>query len=214
MTATASATDPLTVMIVDDHAVVRNGLQMVLDAEADLVVIHLAADGAQAVSLAEHAPPDVALMDLAMPNMDGVAATRTLKAAHPDIKVVVLTSLGEREMILAALEAGADGYLFKHAEPEAIVTAVRTAHAGGAVLDPKAARALLDRTRGSSAQPQLSEREQQVLRLVVDGLANKQIARRLGITERTVKAHLTSVYQRLGVTDRTQAALWARDHLP
>lgn len=213
MTHPPAGDDLLTVMVVDDHAIVRKGLRMVLDAAPDLVVTHLAEDGRHAVELAATAPPDVALMDLAMPRMDGVEATRALKAAHPELRVVVLTSLGDRDMIVEALEAGADGYLFKHAEPEEIIAAIRAARAGGAVLDPKAARALLDARRERASRPRLSQREEEVLRLVSDGLANKQIARRLGIKERTVKAHLTSVYQSLGVTDRTQAALWARDNL-
>jgi DNA-binding NarL/FixJ family response regulator len=199
----------LRVMVVDDHGVVRNGLRMLLEADGGFDVVHLAEDGKQAVELAAEDPPDVVLMDLAMPVMDGVAATLALKAAHPDVRVVVLTSLGEPERIVAAIDAGADGYLFKHAEPAEIVEAIRTAHAGGAVLDPKAARAMLD-ARSAPAAPTLTSREQQVLDLVAQGLANKQIGRRLGITERTVKAHLTRIYQAIGVQDRTQAALWVQ----
>ena len=199
----------LRVMVVDDHGVVRNGLRMLLEADGGFDVVHLAEDGKQAVELAAEDPPDVVLMDLAMPVMDGVEATRALKAAHPDVRVVVLTSLGEPERIVAAIDAGADGYLFKHAEPAEIAEAIRTAHAGGAVLDPKAARAMLD-ARSAPATPTLTGREQQVLDLVAQGLANKQIGRRLGITERTVKAHLTRIYQAIGVQDRTQAALWVQ----
>lgn len=199
----------LRVMVVDDHGVVRNGLRMLLEAAGGFDVVHLAEDGKQAVELAAEDPPDVVLMDLAMPVMDGVEATRVLKAAHPDVRVVVLTSLGEPERIVAAIDAGADGYLFKHAEPAEIAEAIRTAHTGGAVLDPKAARAMLD-ARSAPAAPTLTVREQQVLDLVAQGLANKQIGRRLGITERTVKAHLTRIYQAIGVQDRTQAALWVQ----
>lgn len=207
--------EPLRVMVVDDHAVVRKGLRLLLQAAADdLIVTDEAADGAQAVAAVAAAPPDVVLMDLSMPHMGGVEATRRIKASAPDIHVVVLTSMGDRDLILAALDAGADGYLFKHADPDEIVAAVRAAADGGAVLDPKAARALLDRARAEQQQPTLSERETQVLRLVAEGLSNRMIARRLAIKERTVKAHLTRVYQTLGVSDRTQAALWARDHLP
>ena len=199
----------LRVMVVDDHAVVRNGLRMLLEAAGGFDVVHLAEDGRRAVELAADDPPDVVLMDLAMPVMDGVEATRALKADHPDVRVVVLTSLGEPDRIVAAIDAGADGYLFKHAEPGEIAEAIRTAHEGGAVLDPKAARAMLD-ARSAPVAPTLTGREQQVLDLVAEGLANKQIGRRLGITERTVKAHLTRIYQAIGVQDRTQAALWVQ----
>ncbi|WP_205712505.1 response regulator [Euzebya rosea] len=199
----------LRVMVVDDHAVVRNGLRMLLEAAGGFDVVHLAEDGRRAVDLAADDPPDVVLMDLAMPVMDGVEATRALKAAHPGVRVVVLTSLGEPDRIVAAIDAGADGYLFKHAEPAEIAEAIRTAHEGGAVLDPKAARAMLD-ARSAPSGPALTDREQQVLDLVAEGLANKQIGRRLGITERTVKAHLTRIYQAIGVQDRTQAALWVQ----
>jgi DNA-binding NarL/FixJ family response regulator len=133
---------------------------------------------------------------------------------------VVLTSFSDRQAILDALDAGAAGYVLKHASPDELLDAVRAAHAGGAPLDPKAARVLLDRQRaggtapaGSAAGAKLSDREIEVLRLVASGMANKNIARQLGIAERTVKAHLTNIFQRIGVTDRTQAALWARDHL-
>jgi DNA-binding NarL/FixJ family response regulator len=128
--------------------------------------------------------------------------------------VVVLTSFSDRQRILDALDAGAAGYVLKHAEPDELLEAIRAAHDGGSPLDPKAARVLLDRQRSSPGSPaKMSEREVEVLRLVAAGMANKHIARELGIAERTVKAHLTSIFQRIGVTDRTQAALWARDHL-
>ena len=126
----------------------------------------------------------------------------------------MLTSFSDKQRILDALDAGAAGYVLKHAEPDELLDAIRAAHEGGSPLDPKAARVLLDRQRSSSASPaKMSDREEEVLRLVAEGLANKAIARRLGIAERTVKAHLTNIFQRIGVTDRTQAALWARDHL-
>ena len=125
----------------------------------------------------------------------------------------MLTSFSDQTRILDALSAGADGYLLKHAEPDDIADAIRAVHTGGSPLDPKAARALVESRRTGRDTAQLTDREREVLLLVRDGLANKQIARRLGIAERTVKAHLTSVFQRLGVTDRTQAALWAREHL-
>ncbi len=201
------------VLVVDDHAVVRDGLERILNRPDDIRVVGTAADGAAAVTLAEREHPDVVLMDLSMPGVDGVEATRSLTATQPEVKVVVLTSFGDQRRILDALGAGAVGYLFKDASPDEIVAAVRTVLEGGAPLDPKAARVLLDAQRQPRRVDDLSPREREVLELLVAGLANKHIARRLGITERTVKAHLTSIFQQLGVTDRTQAALWGKEHL-
>jgi DNA-binding NarL/FixJ family response regulator len=153
-------------------------------------------------------------MDLSMPEVDGIEATRRIVAADPDARVVVLTSFSDTRRILDALDAGAIGYVLKHAGPDEVLGAVRAAAAGGSPLDPKAARALLESQRGRRPADELTPREREVLRLVAGGLANKLIARRLGITERTVKAHLTNIFAAIGVTDRTQAALWAHDHLP
>ena len=204
------------VVVADDHGVVRAGLEQLLATAADIEVVGVAADGAEAVALVAAHAPDLVLMDLAMPGVDGVEATRRISAAHPEVQVVVLTSFSDQQRIVDALDAGAAGYVLKHADPDELLDAVRAAHAGGAPLDPKAARVLLDRQRTGAAAPAspLSGREEEVLRLVAAGHPNKIIARRLGIAERTVKAHLTNVFQRIGVTDRTQAALWARDHLP
>jgi DNA-binding NarL/FixJ family response regulator len=202
------------VVIVDDHAVVRDGLARLLEHAADIDVVATAADGEAAVAVVADAIPDVVLMDLSMPGVDGVAATRRILADHPDVRVVVLTTFADQRRILDALDAGASGYLLKDASPDEIVAAIRSVVAGGAPLDPKAARVLLDAQRAPKPERRLSAREQEVLGLLATGLANKQIARRLGITERTVKAHLTSIFQQLGVSDRTQAALWAREHLP
>lgn len=203
----------ITVLVVDDHAIVREGLAHLLGTAPDLTVVATAVDGAGAVELARAHRPDVVLMDLSMPELSGVEATRAIVADLPDTRVVVLTSFGDETRVLAALDAGAHGYLLKHVEPDALLDAVRAAHRGGAPLDPRAGRFLLD-ARRAPATPVLSRRERDVLELVADGLANKQIARRLGISERTVKAHLTSVFHRIGVSDRVQAALWAREHLP
>ncbi|MCB0964694.1 MAG: response regulator transcription factor [Acidimicrobiales bacterium] len=203
------------VLIADDHLVVRSGLEQLLDTADDIELVATAADGAEAVAACAEHRPDVVLMDLSMPGVDGVEATRRITAASDEIAVVVLTSFSDRQRILDALDAGASGYVLKHATPDELLSAIRTADAGDAPLDPKAARVLLDRRRSGGASPaRMTEREVEVLALVAEGLANKQIARRLGIAERTVKAHLTSIFQRIGVTDRTQAALWARDHLP
>jgi DNA-binding NarL/FixJ family response regulator len=201
------------VLIVDDHSIVREGLSRLVSSFDDLEVVATAADGAEAVDAAAADVPDVVLMDLSMPVMDGVEATRQLCAAHPDVKVVVLTTFADQARILDALDAGAAGYILKDAGPDEIVAAVRAAAAGEAPLDPKAARVLLDSQRNQRPARELSSRETEVLGLLATGLANKQIARKLGITERTVKAHLTSIFQQLGVTDRTQAALWAQEHL-
>ena len=198
------------VLIVDDHAIVRTGLAQLLGTTDDLRLVGEAGDGTQAVRLAAELRPDVVLMDLSMPGVDGVAATARILADNPDTHVLVLTSFSDQTRILDALHAGAEGYLLKHAEPETILSGIREIVAGGSPLDPKAARVLLTNRRTPRRGIRLTDREWEVLRMVGDGLPNKTIARRLGITERTVKAHLTSVYHQLGVTDRTQAALWAQ----
>ena len=201
------------VLLVDDHAVVRHGLKQLLTTDEEIEVVGMAADGHEALELVRQYLPDVVLMDLAMPGLDGIGATRLLHAEHPDVRVVVLTSFGDESRIIDALDAGAQGYLLKHTEPDALIEAVRSAHAGLAPLDPRAGRVLLDQQRGRQVRAELSQREREVLELVTRGMANKQIARRLGISESTVKAHLTNVFQRIGVSDRTQAALWARENL-
>lgn len=201
------------VVVVDDHAVVRDGIARLLESAEGITVAGTAADGATAVELVAESEPDVVLMDLSMPGMDGVEATRRIVEADPEVRVVVLTTFSDRDRILAALEAGASGYLLKDAGPDDVLAGVRAAAAGGAPLDPKAARVLLDSRQAARPARALSGREREVLQLLATGMANKQIARRLGIAERTVKAHLTSIFQQLGVTDRTQAALWAKEHL-
>jgi DNA-binding NarL/FixJ family response regulator len=198
------------VLIVDDHAVVRRGLAQLLETTDDLRLAGEAANGEEAITLAASLRPDVVLMDLSMPRTDGVKAIGVIVTDNPDAHVLVLTSFSDQQRILDALSAGAEGYLLKHAEPETILSGIREVVAGGSPLDPKAARVLLTSRRAPRTSLTLTEREREVLRLVGDGLPNKTIARRLGISERTVKAHLTSVYQQLGVTDRTQAALWAQ----
>jgi DNA-binding NarL/FixJ family response regulator len=202
------------VLVADDHAIVRQGLERLFSTAEDIDVVGMAADGAEAVALASELHPDLVLMDLSMGEMDGVEATRRIVAADPAVRIVVLTSFGEEARIVEALAAGAQGYLLKHIDPDDLIDAVRAAHAGDAPLDPRAGRVLLEQHRARRpAGDELTKRETEVLALVGQGLANKQIARRLGIGERTVKAHLTSIFQRLGVTDRLQAALWAQEHL-
>jgi DNA-binding NarL/FixJ family response regulator len=205
-------TDPIGVVVVDDHQMVRAGIATLLGATDDIVVVGQAGDGSEAVVVVAANLPSVVLMDLSMPVVDGVEATRRILAEQPEVKVVVLTSFSDRERVSEALAAGAVGYLLKDCDPADLLAAVRSAAAGHVPLDPRIARVLLP-----SGQPRpedgMSPREVEVLRLVAQGLANKQIGRRLGITERTVKAHLGRVFRALGVADRTSAALWAHDHL-
>ena len=199
------------VVLVDDHAIVRNGLAQLLDAAEDIEVVGMAGDGGEALEVVTATSPDVVLMDLQMPVVDGATATRSIVESGSSTQVVVLTSYSDSERIVAALDAGAVGYLLKDAEPVDLLEGIRAVSRGESPIHPRAARQLLTaRTQASTAgPPQLTRREVEVLRLVVKGLANKQIGRRLGISERTVKAHLTSTFQRIGVSDRTQAALWA-----
>jgi DNA-binding NarL/FixJ family response regulator len=199
------------VLLVDDHAVVRAGLERLLATCEDIEVVGGATDGAEAVALTTELAPDVILMDLSMPGMDGIEATRQITQTDAGAQVVVLTSLVDRDRILAALDAGAIGYLLKDAEPDEVIRGLRAAARGESPLAPKAARAVLGQ-RADRAQTRLSERERQVLECVAKGLPNKLIARKLGISEKTVKTHLTRVYQELGVADRTQAALWAKQN--
>jgi DNA-binding NarL/FixJ family response regulator len=199
------------VLLADDHGLVRDGLRRLLASVPDIEVVAAAPDGSEAIRLAREHRPDVILMDLRMPGMDGSEATRRLLEDDPATQVVILTSFSERDEILSALDAGAIGYLLKDAEPDELIRGVRAAAHGESPLAPKAARELLG-SRGPSAAPALTDREREVLRLVTRGLPNKLIARELGISEKTVKAHLTTVFQRIGVSDRVQAAMWARDH--
>jgi DNA-binding NarL/FixJ family response regulator len=205
------------VVLVDDHAVVRSGLALLLGVAGDIEVVGEARDGREALAVVAASGPDVVLMDLQMPGLDGVAATREITAAG-SAQVLVLTSYSDTERILAALDAGAVGYLLKDVEPQVLLDGIRAVVRGDSPLHPRAARELVAARRGDPAAAarsdsvtpaDLTQREREVLGWVRAGLGNKQIARRLGISERTVKAHLTSVFQRIGVSDRTQAALWA-----
>jgi DNA-binding NarL/FixJ family response regulator len=201
-------------MLVDDHRLVRDGLTTLFAGADDIEVVGTAADGTEVVATAAQCRPDVVLMDLSMPEVDGVAATRLLLAEQPAVRVVALTSFTADEQVAAALAAGAVGYLLKDSAPEALFDAVRQAHAGHTPIDPRVAGALLPGRRPSQEDsPALSARETEVLRLAAKGLANKQIARALGISEHTVKVHLGNVFRRIGVSDRTSAAMWARDNL-
>ena len=197
------------VVIADDHRVVRVGLEQLLATFEDVELAGSADGGEAAVALCEAQRPDVLLLDLSMPDLDGVEVTRRLAGGAPETRIVVFTSFSDRERIVQALDAGAIGYLLKDAEPDEIHGAIRAAARGEAPLAPKAAAALLAERGTRTPAVELTPREREVLSLVVAGLANKQIARRLGISEKTVKGHLTNLFQRIGVADRTQAALWA-----
>jgi len=201
------------VLLAEDHPVVRVGLERMLGNEQDIDVVGSAENGAEAVSETDRLRPDVVLMDLSMPVLDGIEATRQIVAAHDGaVRVVVLTSFSDREQIMQALDAGASGYLLKDAEPHELLAGVRAAARGDAPLAPRAAREVLTARAEERPDVGLSPRERDVLVLVAEGMPNKRIAQRLSISEKTVKAHLTSIFQEIGVTDRTQAALWAQRH--
>ncbi len=202
----------ISVVVVDDHHLVRVGLRSILEAADEVEVVGEAADGGEALDVVRATTPDVVLMDLSMPRVDGVTGIRLLHEAGLDVPVVVLTSFAETDRVAAALAAGAVGYLLKDSEPRDVIAAIRSAAAGYAPLDPRVARTLLPGTSGREAPSVLSSREREVLSLVARGLANKQVAKALGISERTVKVHLGNVFRHIGVSDRTSAALWARDH--
>lgn len=201
-----------TVLLVDDHPLVRAGLATLISTTDDLEIIGEAVSGEQAVSMAGDRAPDVVLMDLSMPGIGGVEATRQILDANLQVRVVVLTSFADQDRVTDALAAGAVGYLLKDCDPREVLAAIRSAAQGHAPLDPRVARALLP-SATTRVSETLSVRELQVLRLVARGLANKQIGRALGITERTVKVHVGHVFRRIGVADRTSAAMWARDNL-
>ncbi len=199
----------ISVLVAEDHTVMRGGLVELLSVADDLEVVGTAVDGAEAIELAEELRPDVVLMDISMPDVDGIRATGSILEARSEARVVMLTAFSDRDRVVAALDAGAIGYLLKDSEPQEVLEAVRAAARGDAPLAPRAARQLLA-ARSEEQRADLSKREREVLALVAEGLPNKLIARRLEISEKTVKTHLTSVFQRIGVSDRTQAALWAQ----
>jgi DNA-binding NarL/FixJ family response regulator len=200
------------VLLADDHGLVRAGLQELLAAAPDIEVVGAAAGGLEAVELAARERPDVVLMDLSMPGLDGIAATRRIQDESPASEVVILTSFSDRERITDALDAGAVGYLLKDADPGELLRGVRAAAVGESPLSPKAARQLIVSRRREAAPSgtALTEREREILRLLADGHPNKVIARTLGISEKTVKNHVSRIFQAIGVTDRTQAALWVQ----
>jgi len=202
--------EPIRVLLVDDHAVVREGLRAFLELQDGIEVAGEAADGEEAIDAAVRLRPDVVLMDLVMPRLDGVAAMRALRERVPGARVVVLTSFLDDDKLLPALRAGAAGYLLKNAPPQDLARAVRAAHAGEALLDPVVAARLVDTLAGDEEPlDRLTPREREVLQLIGRGFPNKRIARELDISEKTVKTHVGHVLAKLGVTDRTQAAVAA-----
>jgi len=199
------------VLIVDDHEIVRRGIKSYLATEEGFEVVGEASSGEEAVRMAQELRPDVVLMDLVMPGMDGVEATRRIMASNPQTCVVVLTSYTDDSRVLPALKAGARSYLLKDVAAEELGESLRRAHRGESVLHPVAAqRVLREMTAPKGAEP--TERELEVLLLVAQGLSNQEIGERLYITERTVKAHITSLLSKLGLSDRTQLAIYAHTH--
>jgi DNA-binding NarL/FixJ family response regulator len=210
-----SRSGQIRVLVVDDHEVVRRGLRGFLDLLDDIDVVGEAADGAQAVAQADALEPDVVLMDLLMPQMDGITAISAIRTAHPETEIVALTSFIEEDKVTTALEAGASGYLLKDASADEVADAIRAAHAGEIHLDPQVARVLTQRLRARKEEPPteaLTPREVEVLRRVAAGAANKEIAYELSITERTARTHVSNILGKLGLASRTQAALWAVEH--
>jgi NarL family two-component system response regulator LiaR len=211
--------DPIRVLLVDDHAVVREGLRTFLELQDGIEVVGEAGDGEEALDAAQRLRPDVVLMDLVMPKLDGVGAMRRLRAIQPEARVVVLTSFLEDEHLLPAMQTGAAGYLLKNAAPAELAKAIRAAHAGDAVIAPTVAARLVAALADGAAprradEQRLTRREREVLELIVGGRSNKRIALELGISEKTVKTHVGHLLAKLGCADRTQAALLAvRDGL-
>ena len=203
--------DPIRVLIADDHAVVREGLRSFFELQDEMEVVGEAEDGVEAVDLATRLQPDVVLMDIVMPNLDGVEAMRQLHRRVPAARVIVLTSFLDDEQVLPAIRAGAAGYLLKNVEPQELARAVRAAHMGEALIDPAVAARLVDTLADedvADAYEGLTAREREVLDLIGRGFSNKRIALELGVAEKTVKTHVSHVLGKLGLADRTQAALY------
>ena len=197
------------ILLVDDHTVVRQGLRMFLSLDAELEVVGEAADGLEAVELAHELKPDVILMDLLMPRMDGIAATAVIRRELPDTEVIALTSVLEDEKVIGAIKAGAIGYLLKDTQANELCQAIKAAAAGQVQLSPLAAARLLREVRAPESPEPLTERETDVLRLLAQGQSNKEIAQTLIIGEKTVKTHVSNILAKLSVPSRTQAALFA-----
>jgi NarL family two-component system response regulator LiaR len=214
-----SGQDPIRVLLVDDHAIVRDGIRSLLTTEPDIQVVGEADNGRDGVSMAERLQPDVILMDLVMPEVDGIEATRRIMASQPRARILVLTSFGAEEKVFPAIKAGAMGYLLKDSGSEDLVRAIHQVHRGESSLDPKIARKVLREMRAEPrpepvpardhAVEPLTEREVEVLKLVAQGLSNEEIAQRLVIAERTVRTHVSNILGKLHLANRTQATLYA-----
>lgn len=202
--------ETIRVLVVDDHQVVRRGLRTFLEVQDGIEVVGEAADGARGVELAESLAPDVVLMDVVMPGMDGIEAMRELRARGNSARVLVVTSFTEHRTVVPALRAGAVGYVYKDVDPDALAGAIRAVHAGHVLLQPELAQALLSEeppAEGRAAA--LTDRENEVLALIADGRSNREIARALHLSEKTVKTHVSNILMKLDLADRTQAALFA-----
>ncbi|MCQ4204115.1 response regulator [Streptomyces sp. NPDC058783] len=207
--------DAIKVLLVDDHQVVRRGLRTFLEVQDDIEVVGEAADGAEGVDRAQELKPDVILMDVKMPGMDGVDALRRLRELDNHARVLVVTSFTEQRTVVPALRAGAAGYVYKDVDPDALAGAIRSVHAGHILLQPEVAGALLSQEESGSGPGRagsLTEREREVLSLIADGRSNREIARALVLSEKTVKTHVSNILMKLDLADRTQAALWAVRH--
>jgi DNA-binding NarL/FixJ family response regulator len=209
------APEKIRVLLVDDHQVVRRGLRTFLEVQDDIEVVGEAADGAEGIEQADALRPDVILMDVHMPGMDGVQALRGLRERGSAARVLVITSFTETRTVVPALRAGATGYVYKDVDPEALAGAIRSVHAGHVLLQPEVAEALLSDEGSNTVQGRggtLTEREREVLALIADGRSNREIARALVLSEKTVKTHVSNILMKLDLADRTQAALWAVRH--
>jgi NarL family two-component system response regulator LiaR len=210
--------EKIKVLIVDDHQVVRQGLRTFLQLMDDILVLGEAADGQDAVELTARLKPDIVLMDLVMPRLDGIAATTKIKSLGMGTKVIALTNFSEDDKVFPAIQAGASSYLLKDVSPDELVDAIRAAHHGEARLHPEVMRKLMDQVTAQSRSnkpenvPQLTDREQEVIRLVVEGKSNREIADELVISEKTAKAHISNILGKLGLDDRTQMAVYAIKH--
>ncbi|MEH0422222.1 response regulator transcription factor [Streptomyces sp. B21-083] len=207
--------DAIKVLLVDDHQVVRRGLRTFLEVQDDIEVVGEASDGAEGVDRAQELKPDVVLMDVKMPGMDGIEALRRLRELDNPARVLIVTSFTEQRTMVPALRAGAAGYVYKDIDPDALAGAIRSVHAGHILLQPEVADALLTQEESHSGQGRggsLTEREREVLALIADGRSNREIARALVLSEKTVKTHVSNILMKLDVADRTQAALWAVRH--
>lgn len=216
--------EKIRVLIVDDHAVVRQGLRMFIEMQPDMEVLAEGVDGSEAVELSARLDPDVILLDLLMPQMDGVEATREIMAHNPNSRVLILTSFGEDDKVFPAIRAGAQGYLLKDIQPRDLVQAIRGTYQGKAQLHPDVARRLMRAVAADTEvkEPEraslptelqgLTEREREVLELIARGMTNREIAESMVISEKTVKTHVSNLLDKLGLEDRTRAAIWALKH--